>query len=775
MITILMIFSLLLFGVLGYAVYRQLMYMPEFIQEKHLRVVEARADELTKELKGIENIVEIAANSSVVKSMDMERIQKYLPHLMVPEKIRNMTIADTNGKAWATYDAFIDISEQEQFERIFLYNEHSALSDPFESPYIEEDIPIMTVAYSVINSQREKVGLVNAVVSMGFIEEILKNEDMEESGSAFIIDDWGNIISHPNPQIGMQNHISEFVAESEKLVEILGDSPGTLAYKNHEGKAFLSVYTDIKGKPGWKMIMSIPTGVAYAEYYSVMNYIFWAFLIGILLIMIFAYFYANTLSKPILDLKAVFESAAAGNLNVEAKTSYPNEFGKTGVAFNTMLSKIKKLTFRDPVTDLYNQSSFMVELIQKLKEEKNDSINRYLLLVSIDDFKRIDSISGHGSGDEALKILAHRLKDFIKEKELVGRYNGDEILLYLQIQTGEEFRERLGKLQKLYYHPIYLVGIPYRSKTSIGIRRIEQPIGDLKEKIKEVSVAKQRVKTCGGNGYEFYNKRFEEEILEEQQMEEALFHAVEKNQLYLVYQPVLSLKEDRVVGHEALLRWDHPIYGKMPIPRVIALAESRGMIIDMGAWILTEACKQNQQWMDRGYGPLTMAVNFSALQMADSRILTTVKDSLEKSGMDAGLLNIEITETVAMSQTDQKVDLMKEMKKIGIKFSIDDFGTGYSSLSYFTTFPVDILKIDRSFINNMLIDENARTITTTIIHMAKALNLSIVAEGVETKEHLQALKELDCSHYQGYLFSKPDLPQHCEEIMKKQKVDRGTE
>ena len=534
MITLLVVFSLILFGVLSYIFFQQLSYMPEFIQENHLRVVEARADELSKELKGIEDIVEIAANAPVVQEMDLEGVQAYLPHLMVPDKVRNLTISDDDGNAWTTYDAFIDISDQEQFRRIFVYDEYHVLSEPFESPYIEEEIPIMTIAYSVLNQEREKVGLVNAVVSMAFIEEILRNVEMEE-GYAFIIDESGKIVSHPNPEIGINNHISEFMPESEKIEEILGNPLGALEHQCNEGEASLSVYTGIDGKPGWKMVMSIPAGVAYAEYHAMLEYILWTFLLGVFLISIFAYFYADTLSKPILALKTVFEGAAAGNLNVEADTSYPNEFGKTGAAFNTMLTQIKNLTFRDPVTELYNQNSFMVELNQTLKKADWESDRHYLLLISVDDFKRIDSISGQGSGDHALKILADRLKNFVMEKELIGRYNGDEMLLYLQSPSEKEFAKRLEKLQKIYYYPVYLKGIQYRLKTSIGIRRMKALPMDIKEQIKAVTVAKQKVKKSGGCGYEFYNKRFEDEILEEQQMEEALFYAIAKNELYLVY------------------------------------------------------------------------------------------------------------------------------------------------------------------------------------------------------------------------------------------------
>ncbi len=767
MIATLVIFALILFGVLSYVVFQQLAYMPEFIQENHLRVVEARADELSKELKGIEDIVEIAASSPEVKSMDMEAAQRYLPHLMTPDKIRNMTISDATGHAWSTYDAFIDISDQEQFERIFIYDELFVLSEPFESPYIEEGIPIMTLAYSVFNDEGEKVGLVNAVISMAFIEKILSNVEMEESGFVYVIDQKGKIVSHPNPEVGIESHIAERIQDVESVEKILNNASGSIEYESEEGEEHLGVYAEIEAKPGWKMIISVPTDIAYAEYDSVMDFILWTFLAGVFLITVFAYFYADTLSKPILALKSVFESAADGNLNVVADTAYTNEFGKTGAAFNTMLSQIKDLTFRDPVTDLYNQNSFVVELSQRFKEKPPGTsvLRHYLLLVSVDDFKRIDSIGGQGSGDEALKVLANRLKNFVQAGEIIGRYYGDEMILYLQSKTKSGFDNRLEKLRKLYDHPIYLKGVQYRLKTSIGVTGIDHPTTELQEEIKEVSVAKQKVKKGGGNGYAFYNKWFREEILQEQKMEEDLFYAIAKSELYLVYQPILSVQENRVVGHEALLRWDHPDYKKVPIPHIIDLAERNGLIIDLGEWILTEACKQNQQWIEKGYGPLMMAVNFSALQMADSKIIKTVSDSLEESNMDPGLLNIEITETVAMRHIDQKVELMTALKKIGVTFSIDDFGTGYSSLSYFTNFPVDFLKIDRSFIHNMLVDENARTVTTTIIQMAKALNLKIIAEGVETKGHFEALKKLQCSHYQGYLAAKPDLPPGCEETM----------
>ena len=774
MLLTLVIFFILLFGVLGYTVFNQLAYMPEFIQQNHLREVEARADVLSNELEGIEDIVKIAANSPIVQEMDMEAIQDYLPLLMGPDNLRNLTVSDVTGQAWSTYDIFIDISDQEQYERIIVYDEHHILSEPFESPYIEGNNMIMAIAYSVFNEEGEKVGLVNAIIPMTFIEEKLGDMEVAEGGYFYIIDDQGRVISHPSADIGLGNHLSEWMSDQSQTAEVLTTPSGSLEYRNSSGAKTIGVYTEITGKPGWKMVMGVPASVAYAEYHSVLDYLLWAFIIGILLVTIFAYYYANTLSRPILALKSVFESAAAGNLNVQADASYPNELGKTGAAFNTMLSQIKDLTYRDLVTDLYNQNSFVLELSQKLKEKRDKNRRHYLLLVSIDQFKRLDSIGGVGAGDEVLKVLAKRLKSFIKKGEIIGRYYGDEIILYLESEDRNDFCKRLDRLRCLYYHPVYLKGVRHHLKTSIGITTVVQGEGNIKEKIKEVSIAKQEVKNSGGNGYLYYSEQIRESIVEAQKIEEALFYALINKEFYLVYQPILTVAKDRVVGHEALLRWNHEVHGKVPIPKVIDLAEKSGLIIEIGEWVLAEACRQNQQWIDQGYGPLMMAVNFSALQLADSKILTTVGDCLEKTGMDPGLLNIEITESVAMKHIEQKIELMNRLKKTGVTFSIDDFGTGYSSLSYFTNFPVDILKVDRSFVHNMLTDDNARAVTTTIIQMAKVLNLRIIAEGVETEAHKKALNKLGCTHYQGYLISPAVLPADCGEIMKKyghEKID----
>lgn len=760
---------LILFSILGAAIQNRLVLMPEFIQSQYLEIASARADEVSKELEGIRNMVRITSQSPVIKRMNFTEIMAYLPNLVVDDKVRNMTIADPTGRAWTTYDAFIDISGQEQFQKIFNEGYDFVISKPFNSPFIPEPIPIITVSHVVMVDEK-RVGLVNAVVSSAFLDQVVGEIDIKDSGIAYIIDEAGYIVTHPSPEVTLKSHVSEWMADESAVLMVLSNTEGALEYAHIGGETYVAVFSEIEQNPGWRMVIELPRKEAYAEYLSILRFTQWAFALGILIISIFSYIYASTISRPILALKSVFESASKGDFNVKANASLPNELGRTGEAFNAMLRQIKDLTYKDPVTELYNHNSFVLELEQKLSRLKHNEGFHYVVLVSLDDFKRINSIAGYASGNTALRILAARLKAFIDpKKELVARYYGDELIVLLASPSKDAVTTRIQSLRALCYEPLFISGIEHRFKASIGISFLTEDTKDYNRLIQEATVAKQKVKKQGGDGYEFYNAHINEEILEEQRIEEALFHAVENNELRLVYQPILSMDAGKVVGHEALLRWHHPLYGKLPTPKIIELAEKRGLIVDIGRWVMNTACRQNKIWMDMGYGPLYMAVNVSPLQLQDARIVEMVASAIAQSKLPAHLLDIEITETSAMNQVDEKIELLRALKVLGVKISIDDFGTGYSSLSYFAQFPVDTLKIDRMFVMDMLTDSNAHTITNTIIQMAKSLSLSITAEGVETQAHLDALKALGCDRYQGYLVAKPQSPEACEALLEGRK------
>lgn len=762
--------ALVVFTSIGLVIHYRLEGLPNYIQNQFLDIADARSDEIGKELEGVLNLVRMVSQSPVIQSMDLDQIKPYLPSLVIEGKIRNMTISDPLGNAWATYDMHIDISEQEQYQAIFVEGRDYIISEPFDSPFIIEPIPIITVSH-VVQRDGDRVGLVNAVVSAAFIDQVVTGIQFKDTGYAYIVDEAGQVISHPNPDIGIHNNLSEWIYESTAIAAIASEKSGIIEYSCHAGHHYVAIFSEVENMPGWKMILTLDREEAYEEYLSIMKFMQVTFLIGLLAVWIFAYFYAGTISKPILALKDVFVAASEGNFNVKADTRIPNELGMTGEAFNQMLKQIKDLTYKDPITGLYNHNSFMIELYHKLKLPENQEGFNYLVIISLDDFKRINSIGGYESGNLALSVLAQKLVKFVVKNELVARYYGDEMIVFLNSPSKSDVTNRILELRNVCYEALRIKGVEHRFKASIGISFIQENADDLANVVHEATIAKLKVKRMGGDGFEFYNAHINEAIMEEQQIEDALFHAVENDELFLLYQPIVSIKTKKVLGHEALLRWSHPIFKTVPTPKIIELAEKKGLITEIGNWVLREACQQNMAWMKQGHGPLFISVNVSPLQLEDLRFVEMVGAILGETGMSGEYLDLEITETSAMTQVDDKIHLLKALKSMGVRISIDDFGTGYSSLSYFARFPVDTLKIDRMFVMNMLTDKNAYTITKTIIQMAKALNLVITAEGVETTAHQEALIELECDQFQGYLVSKPVQADVCEAMMKKEPFD----
>jgi len=303
-------------------------------------------------------------------------------------------------------------------------------------------------------------------------------------------------------------------------------------------------------------------------------------------------------------------------------------------------------------------------------------------------------------------------------------------------------------------------------RVSIGASIILNYNISIEEIVHQATIAKLIAKKMGGNHYRFYNSELEKLIKEEQKIDNSIYHAINNNEFKLVYQPIIEVSTRKVIGAEALLRWVNPLHKNISPIIVIQMAEQNGLIIEIGKWALKEACRQNKQWQNKGYPPIIISVNVSVIQFEQTNFVDVVKEILKETGLEARYLELEITERIAMDRVDEKLLKMKELKNMGVRISIDDFGTGYSSLAYFTRFPIDTLKIDRSFINDMLSDKNSKTIVTTIINMAKSIKIKTIAEGVETLEQLDYLKQKKCDQIQGYLISKPIEPQGIEEMLK---------
>ncbi|HCB14552.1 MAG TPA: PAS domain S-box protein, partial [Gammaproteobacteria bacterium] len=363
-------------------------------------------------------------------------------------------------------------------------------------------------------------------------------------------------------------------------------------------------------------------------------------------------------------------------------------------------------------------------------------------------------------GDLLLCEVAQRLSRNLRSEDTISRLGGDEFVIV--ISQFENIKEPLSITTKIANKILAEFSMPFNindreifSTASIGIACYPSDGQATDELIKNSDSAMYHAKSKGKNNYQFYSKILNDVALERLEMENNLRYALERGEFELYYQPKVETRSKRICGAEALLRWNHPQKGRVSPGQFIPLCEEVGLIIPISEWIIHTACMQAKHWQDRGFLSLTVAVNLSPLQFRQPDLIQKVKNILDEIGMTANRLEFEITESTAMEDIDEAIATMDIFKRMGIFFSIDDFGTGYSSLSYLKRFPVNTLKIDQSFIRNIHVNFEDAAIVKSIVTLAHSLKFAVIAEGVETKEQFDFLKDIDCDEIQGYLFSPP--------------------
>ena len=763
----LIIGALILFGVLLFISNKMLKELPNQTKNQYSEIVNARSDEVSKELQGLVDQVTMVSKSPTIRTMDLDQIRDYLPSFILSEKHRSMTIAYPDGSGWSTINGELNIKSQEQYKEIFLNGKDYIISQPFISPYIwETREPVVVVAHGVKDDKDKTIGLVNILINVDFLNNIVGEINLKDSNYSWIVNKKGTVVAHSNPKTVVSMDIKDYIDDDKYPMDKIADmKSGVLEYRDEKGEKMLAFFNKIKDSPDWTFMISVAEKEIYKDIDNLKNAILISITIGMILVVTFSIFYSKTLTDPILSLKDVFKKAENGNLNVKANELIPNELGLAAKSFNTMLGQIKSLTYKDPITDLYNYNGFLLEAAYEIKKSIGKDEVIAVVIISIDDFKRINTIKGYAFGDNVLCYLAEKIDEFINQDEIVARFLGDEFIIFLRGKEVWEIEDRICRLQELCNEEIDIKDHQFVLRTSIGASISENPNISMEEIIHEATVAKLIVKKHGGDNCRFYNYELDQYIMEEQKMENALYHAIEDNELKLLYQPIIESSTNKIRGVEALLRWTNPLYNKLSPLIMIGIAEQSNLIFEIGKWVLREACQQNKEWQDKGYAPITVSVNVSSIQFEQINFVDMVRDILQESKLEAKYLELEITETNAMDNVEEKLIKMKRLKDMGVRISIDDFGTGYSSLSYLTKFPIDTLKIDKSFISDILNDDNAKIIVDTIIIMAKSVKVKTIAEGVESLEQLEYLKSKGCDKIQGYHFSRPVDTLKIEEML----------
>ena len=424
------------------------------------------------------------------------------------------------------------------------------------------------------------------------------------------------------------------------------------------------------------------------------------------------------------------------------------------------LLKVSHLLQYDVLTELPNSMLLGDRLTQALAQCRRHDRQLAVMFIGLDRFKRINNALGHPVGDEMLKRVARTLATVVRESDSVFRYGSDEFVVILGDITDPQMTKGVAeKLLAAINSPHPIDGHDLTVTASLGISVYPADGFDAVALIKKAETAMRNVKETGPNDYRFFTEDMNRRARQQQTIESGLRLGLQRKEFVLHYQPKLDLKSGKVVGVEALVRWDRPGHGMVYPSDFIPVAEDSGLIVPLSQWVLQEACQQACRWQAEGMRPLYLSVNVSAIDFRQRGFVEGIARTLKETGLEPTQLELEITESVLMQNVDTTVAILKAIKQLGIRLAIDDFGTGYSSLSYLQKFPVDVLKIDQSFVGDLSIDSNDAKLVSTIISLGKSLNLHIIAEGVETLEQLEFLKQHQCEEVQGYYFSKAVEPQ----------------
>jgi diguanylate cyclase (GGDEF)-like protein/PAS domain S-box-containing protein len=430
--------------------------------------------------------------------------------------------------------------------------------------------------------------------------------------------------------------------------------------------------------------------------------------------------------------------------------------GKDVTAAKVAEVRIQYLAYHDSLTELPNRSSFSLILNHGIARARRESKKLAVLFIDLDRFKTINDTLGHEAGDALLREVGTRLRRCLRTSDTVARLGGDEFVVLLEdAATSAQVSKVARKILATLGATLELHSQEIRITASIGISVFPQDGENEQALMKSADIAMYHAKQEGKNNFQFHSEDMDTHSMERLMLESGLRRALERNEFELHYQAKTSLDTARMTGMEALLRWRHPELGMVPPSRFIPIAEETGLIGPIGQWVVRTACRQNKAWQDQGLPPVRVAVNLSPRQLTDDALPRSIAAILADTGMDPRWLELEITESMIMHDVDKTMQKLKKLGGMGIHIAVDDFGTGHSSLAYLKRFPIDTLKIDRSFIRDIPADEDDKAITSAIIAMGKSLALTVVAEGVETREQLEFLRAQGCDEFQGFYSNKP--------------------
>ncbi len=619
-----------------------------------------------------------------------------------------------------------------------------------------------------------------------------------QTGDIVIVDNQGQVLFALNHQLAdgsyaPTQHIAHTAATGEEGFSLGKD------YRNIE---VMSAYRHIRITPesAWGLVVKQDYAEIKAPLQKAIYIALFSACLMLFIALLMIYLLTKRLTYPLKMLNNTIKRVQKGCLSERATVYSHDDIGRIGLAFNDMLEEVEsqqqqlnqqvkqqhhtikhseerihELAFYDSLTQLPNRTLLIDRLDKSIARAKRNDSFIPILLLNIDNFKSINESVNHHAGDQLLQNIALKLSEVVRNEDSVAHVSGDEFVVLLddlETKRGAAIKNAESIALKIQHEMSKSLIIQEQEITitiSVGIVLFPDDGQTSVDLLKSVDIALYRAKALGRENIQFFAP--EMKLIAEQRLaiETGLRHALDNQEFELLYQPQVNVNSGEIIGAEALIRWNHPVEGVVSPIKFIPIAEETHLIIPIGTWVLQSVCQQIKQWENEGYFTAnlkTLAANVSAIQFQQDNFVELVSQTVQATGITPSHLEIELTESLFMGDYEKTRTKLNDLKTLGICLTIDDFGTGYSSLSYLKIFPLDVLKIDRSFVMDIVTDPNDAVIVHAIAVMAKALKLTVLAEGVETEQQLNFIQEVGCEVYQGYLYSKPVSSQKITELFK---------
>ncbi|MDF2943870.1 MAG: uncharacterized protein K0S01_2728 [Herbinix sp.] len=761
-----MIFSLSLILIaiasLGISTYYRFKYILDSeVNKAVVRIANESADHLNNYINQfISPLISISEDERII-SMDW-LMQKEVISAQINPYYLNIAVVDLDGIAHYVDESILNLQDREYIQETF--SGKISFSEVLISRKTNENV--IMVGVPIYNEGQIKGALI-ARLDVDFLSDYALTRGYGKNGRAYIISEEGSFISRPHQDRYSQNFNLYDIASTDSGYDsfsnfVKSSQTQQSGYGRYvfEDKNILMGYASV-AETNWKIYIGTNEEDALEGLNGLSRMIIFIMITTLIISSIAAWFFVDRFSKPIVELDRLFSKGARGDLTIRFTPNSKDEIGRVGQSFNRMMDKIKSLTQYDPLTSLLNQ--YVLEKDVEVLVQSETVHEFSLIMIAIDEFSFINETYGYNTGDAILCEVAKRIVYCVIDNYQVYRYKGDEFVVLCNnnisdLEVEIKAQNTLSSLKDSYQvdgKTIYIninIGIFHWGEETSS----EQPL-------KAVTHAKNYAKYLGSNQMQKFDQQIYHKLLIMNELQADIINGIRENQFFLVYQPLFYLGNEKLAEVEALIRWKHPEKGLLYPDQFIELAEQAGTILNIDYWVVETACKQLRSWIDNNKKPIIIAVNISSKSFEMKRFIPDLVDLMHRYDIAPSLLQLEITERMVIKNVEESIQKLEELRAMGIHVAIDDFGIGYSSLSYIVRLPIDSIKIDKSFVQNITTSKEAKAIVATIINLCKTLKLNVIAEGIESKVELDYLKHNQCNIGQGYYFSKPV---HISEIEK---------